>query len=98
VNSRGVTLVELLVVLTILGISAGVVALSLPGSIRSGTDLTGELLAAHLRAARTGEEQRVPAGAATWQAPVLLLPDGRIISDSLDPFGGAPLSAVRHAQ
>jgi prepilin-type N-terminal cleavage/methylation domain-containing protein len=93
-----VTLVELLVVLTILGISAGVVALSLPRSIRPGQSWAGELLRAHLRAAHSGEQQRVTARAGAWQAPAIFLPDGRIISDSLDPFGGFPLDGRRNEQ
>jgi prepilin-type N-terminal cleavage/methylation domain-containing protein len=93
-----VTLVELLVVLTILGISAGVVALSLPRSIRPGQSWDGELFRAHLRAAQSGERQRVTGRPGPWQAPAVILPDGRIISDSLDPFGGFPFGARRNEQ
>jgi len=83
----GMTLVELLVVLSLLGLIFGIAGLA-TGNLRlTRTDL------------RAGEARRAREQAITWGRPVratldsasvLFLPDGRAIGSGVDPLTGAP--------
>ncbi len=91
--SRGFTLVEVIVVLTVLSIALSTAALSFPAA-RSGTAAdsgAAVLEAARVRALQSG--QAVQAGSAT--DPVLFLPDGRVIGPGFDPLSGAPADSAR---
>ncbi len=93
--SRGVTLVELLIVLVVLGV---VVAMSTMtrGLVREGrraeTGQDERLRAGRAKAIRTGLPVQV---AADSGQVVLLLPDGRAIGSDLDPLTGEPRNASR---
>ena len=78
---RGVTLVELLVVLTILGLILGICGLAF-GSLqapRESQELT-DLRRAHVEA--------IQAGAPRTTHHVRFLPDGRAIGSGVDPLTG----------
>ena len=81
VRSRGVTLVELLVVLALLGLVLGVSGLAM-ASLREPreSDRMGELRRARAEAIRSGEAVRIDS--------VLFLPDGRAIGPNVDPLTG----------
>ena len=100
---RGVTLVELLVVLTIVGLISGVSGLALAG-LRSprATLWAGSLREARARAIERGVAIRVTVDTASQatergHAPltVLFLPDGRVVGAGVDPFTGALVRATR---
>jgi prepilin-type N-terminal cleavage/methylation domain-containing protein len=99
VGRAGVTLVELLIVIVILGLLFGVSVLafvSARGERRSPWALA--LWQARAAAIRTGRPVRVnprpPAiGNPASGPPVLFLPDGRAIGLGADPLTGAPLDA-----
>lgn len=81
-RSPGVTLVELLVVLALLGLVLGVSGLAL-ASLREpseGVDINA------MRQART---QAVETGAPRTAHGVLFLPDGRAVGAQVDPLTGA---------
>jgi len=83
---RGVTLVELLVVLTVLGLILGVTGLAI-GSLSAPreSELILDLRKTRAEAIQSGE-RRTSHG-------VLFLPDGRAIGRNVDPLTGTP-----HAQ
>ncbi len=83
VPRRGVTLVELLVVLALLGLVLGVSGLAL-ASLREPreSDELAELRRARAEAIQTGAPRSVHG--------VLFLPDGRAIGPHVDPLTGAP--------
>ncbi|HEV8400372.1 MAG TPA: prepilin-type N-terminal cleavage/methylation domain-containing protein [Gemmatimonadales bacterium] len=83
VHDRGVTLVELLVVLALLGLVFGVSGLAL-ASLAEPRDsaAVSELRHARAEAIRSGE--------AVGADSVLFLPDGRAIGPGVDPLTGAP--------
>ena len=91
--SRGFTLVEVIVVLTVLSIALSTAALSFPAAGRgTAADSAAAVLeAARVRALHSG--QAVKAGNAT--DPVLFLPDGRAIGAGFDPLSGAPVDSAR---
>ncbi len=82
-RSRGVTLVELLVVLALLGLILGVSGLAL-ASLREPSESAEirDLARARTLAIRNGEPVK--------QDSVLFLPDGRAIGPNVDPLTGAP--------
>jgi prepilin-type N-terminal cleavage/methylation domain-containing protein len=84
-EALGVTLVELLVVLTVLGLILGVSGLAL-GTLKASheSQVATELRQAHSEAIRTGAPR------ATHH--VRFLPDGRAIGLGVDPLTGAPLA------
>jgi hypothetical protein len=93
-----VTLVELLVVLTVLGLILGISGLAL-ASLRAPREaaLVHALRDARAKAIRTGKPVRIvldslPAYPPT-RLPALFLPDGRAIGPGLDPLTGAPSNA-----
>src|SRR5262249_11186000 len=80
---RGVTLLELLVVLAILGVLLGVTGLAL-GSLKAPRESqeTADLRLARTTAIRSGIPQRARG--------ILFLPDGRALGPAVDPLTGSP--------
>jgi prepilin-type N-terminal cleavage/methylation domain-containing protein len=91
----GVTLVELLVVLTVLGLILGISGLAL-ASLRAPREaaLVRVLREARTEAIRSGKPVRVVFDTLSAQPPnrltAVFLPDGRAIGPGLDPLIGAP--------
>ncbi len=97
---RGVTLVELLVVIVILGVVFSTTGLALT-SLRAprASAWVRELHRAREEAIRTGRQVRAkqplpPATALGRPRPPLFLPDGRALGPGVDPLTGAPLDAA----
>ena len=90
---RGVTLVELLVVLVLLGVMAGVSAVAV-GSLRppAGWRQAQELARTRAEAIRTGRALTVTTESS---ATVRFLPDGRAIGQGVDLLTGEVLDARR---
>jgi prepilin-type N-terminal cleavage/methylation domain-containing protein len=87
--TRGITLVELLVVLVLVGMLVGMSALAM-GRIR-GPGLDPDESAARIGAARA---EAIRAGRpivlqGDSSGPALFLPDGRVLARDLDPLTGA---------
>jgi prepilin-type N-terminal cleavage/methylation domain-containing protein len=80
---RGVTLLELLVVLTVLGIILGVTGLAI-GSLTTPRE---SALVIDLRKARA---EAIQSGERRTAHGVLFLPDGRAIGANVDPLTGIP--------
>jgi len=80
---RGVTLLELLVVLTILGVMLGVTGLAI-GSLQMPREAQGVM---DLRGARGAA---IRSGMPQLAHDVLFLPDGRAIGPAVDPLTGLP--------
>jgi len=93
---RGVTLVELMVVLVLLGLMAGVVGLAWRRpSPHDDTDVTA---AARQRAIATGATVRVETTTAGRRVTVAALPDGSVIAPAelrIDPLSGKPIHDPR---
>jgi prepilin-type N-terminal cleavage/methylation domain-containing protein len=83
VRSPGVTLVELLVVLALLGLVLGVSGLAL-ASLRQPRESD------ELRDLRRARAEAIQTGVARSAGGVLFLPDGRAIGPNVDPLTGAP--------
>jgi len=90
VPNRGVTLVELLVVLALLGLVLGISGLAL-ASLREPreSDALREFARARALAIRTGVPTRIDTTISHLPSP-LFLPDGRAIGPNVDPLTGAP--------
>ena len=82
-RSRGVTLVELLVVLALLGLVLGMSGLAL-ASLREPRE------SAHLREMRRARAEAIRSGEAVRADSVLFLPDGRAVGPNVDLLTGAP--------
>jgi len=82
-RSRGVTLVELLVVLALLGLVLGVSGLAV-GSLRAPRE------SAELSDLRRARAEAIRSGAPVRSGSVLFLPDGRAIGPNVDLLTGAP--------
>ncbi len=82
VPSRGVTLVELLVVLALLGLVLGVSGLALASLQEPG-------VSDELRELRRARAAAIDSGTARAAHGVLFLPDGRAIGPNVDPLTGA---------
>jgi len=82
-RSRGVTLVELLVVLALLGLVLGVSGLAL-------ASLREPLKAEELRDLQRARADAVQSGEPRTAHGVLFLPDGRAIGSNVDLLTGAP--------
>ncbi len=80
---RGVTLLELLVVLTVLGVVLGVTGLAI-GSLQAPREFE------EIRALRRARAEAIRSGAQRTANGVLFLPDGRAIGPNVDPFTGSP--------
>ena len=95
---RGVTLVELLVVLMLMAIVAGVVGLAMrsAGSFTDGEGIdTEQVAAARARASavRLGRPVTIVIARDSQPLPVRALPDGRVVADGrlgVDPLSGDP--------
>ena len=88
-ETRGVTLVELLVVLVLLGLIFTVSGLALASLGAPKGSARGRVLdSVRAQAIRTG----VPVAVADSGAPVVFLPDGRALGPGLDPLTGAPIA------
>lgn len=81
VRSRGVTLVELLVVLAVLGLVLGVSGLGL-ASLREPVESTA------LNEQRRARAEAIRFGAPVRADSVLFLPDGRAIGPNVNPLTG----------
>lgn len=102
--ARGVTLVELLVVIVLLGMMAGVVGLAWhPGGWETTPSASGEADTGHIIAAarRRALESGVPTTAVVTEGDrrikVLALPDGRVVDAErfgIDPLSGLPAARV----
>lgn len=80
------SLVEMLVVLVVMGIVAGVSAVAV-GSLAAPPGVVADPLAdARARAIRSGAAVRARGDSSS--APVLFLPDGRVIGAGFDPLTG----------
>ena len=90
---RGTTLVELMVVLLVLGVMAGVSAFAVAGLRLPHEALHRQVLEqARAAAILSGKATSVPAG----ESPaVRFLPDGRALGPGVDPFTGEVLDATR---
>jgi prepilin-type N-terminal cleavage/methylation domain-containing protein len=84
-SPRGVTLLELLVVLTLLGVVLGVAGLAI-GSLQAPRE-SEETIA--LRRARA---EAIHSGSLRTAHGVRFLPDGRAIGPAIDALTGAPLA------
>jgi prepilin-type N-terminal cleavage/methylation domain-containing protein len=82
-RAQGITLVELLVVLTVLGLILGVSGLAL-GTLQTPRD-SEQVIA--LRRARA---EAIHSGAPRTAHGVRFLPDGRAIGDDVDALTGTP--------
>ena len=90
---RGATLVELLVVLLVLGVMAGVSSAAVTSLRRSPESEWRRMLdQARAAAIRSGNAVTVSTGQGRV---VRFLPDGRAIGEGLDPFTGQVLDAPR---
>ncbi len=91
--SRGLTLVEVLVVLVLLGLVTGMSALGLAGlrgPRERESDRARAVERARAEAIRTGRPVRLPTDS---HGVVLLLPDGRALGPGIDPFTGQATDA-----
>jgi len=100
-RNGGVTLVELLVVIVILGLLLGVSGLAFT-SLRAPreSEWIRQLRRAREQAIRTGKPiratQPLPPSTALYRPlPLLFLPDGRALGPGADPLTGAPRDASR---
>jgi prepilin-type N-terminal cleavage/methylation domain-containing protein len=82
-RKRGVTLVELLVVLAVLGLVLGISGVAL-ASLREPSE------ASELRGLERARAEAIRTGAPVLTAHVLFLPDGRAVGAGVDPLTGAP--------
>ena len=94
-HNAGLTLVEMIVALAIIGLIAGVSGLAL-GGLRPPREsgVIRELRRARAEAIRTGRRVRAESGDSTLTT-VLFLPDGRAIGPGVDPLTGVPRDTAR---
>ena len=99
-HSKGVTLVELLVVLAILGAMAGLVGLAWqPG--RWASPDRGAVAAARRRAVESGKLVRTSATVGGRVVQVIAFPDGRVLGAEqlgVNPLTGAERDAMQSAR
>lgn len=93
-TNRGMTLLELMTVLTIIGILTGLATLGFTRLGKTSPEqVPSSLLRAHLTTMRSRSAVRAWIRFGEDSGSVLILPDGRVLADSLDPFGGATANA-----
>jgi prepilin-type N-terminal cleavage/methylation domain-containing protein len=92
VRNGGVTLVELIVVLAIIGLVVGVSGLAL-ASLQAPRESVWvrELRRARAEAIRTGRPVEIRDDRSPLTAHALFLPDGRVLGAGLDPLTGTPV-------
>jgi type II secretory pathway pseudopilin PulG len=95
-----VTLIELIVVLVLLSIVAGVVVLAIRAtpSARPGDAALARVLAVRDSAIRTGRTRTITVAIAGAQRSATAYPDGRVVADSafhIDLLSGRPNDATR---
>ncbi len=98
-HARGVTLVELLVVLAILGTMAGLVGLAWQPGVWSSLD-RGEVARARRRALESGRVIKVSLSSGGSVAQVIAFPDGRVLGAEqlgVDPLTGESRDAIHPA-
>ena len=95
-RQTGVTLVELLIVIAILGLILGVTGLAFM-SLRQPreSEWIRQARAARARAIREGTPSPFSTARPPVRPSVLFLPDGRAIGPGADPLTGAPLDAPK---
>ena len=95
--SRAVTLVELLVVLVLMGLVAGVVGLTIRAAkpLQVTDPITSAIAVARDSASRSGRSVTILLRLSDAQREVTASPDGRVAADSL--LGIDPLTGVRNA-
>jgi prepilin-type N-terminal cleavage/methylation domain-containing protein len=95
--TRGVTLVELMVVLVVLAVMAGVVGLAWrPGLWQPGTSSGDEIAALRRRAAQSGHPVSGVVGDSAQRVTIVAYPDGRIVGAArfgVNPLTGGTLDA-----
>ncbi len=91
VLSSGFTLLEVIVVIAILGVTLSVTALAL-GSLQAPRESAWirELRRARAEAIRTGRSVELRDTRSPLTASALFLPDGRALGAAIDPLTGAP--------
>ena len=90
----GVTLIEMVVVITLMAVLAGIGGLAFAGLRRPVEDPWSRSLSAARQAAiDSGIFVRLAADSA--HAPVVFLPDGRAVGPGVDPLTGEVLRATR---
>jgi len=80
---RGMTLLELLVVLTLLGVVLGVTGLAI-GSLQAPRE------SEQIRALKRARAEAIHSGAPRTTHDVRFLPDGRAMGPNVDPLTGVP--------
>ncbi len=92
----GITLVELLVVLVIIGVLATTTGLAFSNArLDSKPSKQASLNALRARAILDECPVQLRHGDPTLQTAVLVLPDGRVIGDGIDPLTGQVIDATR---
>jgi prepilin-type N-terminal cleavage/methylation domain-containing protein len=88
----GFTLLEVIVVIAIIGLTVGMTGLAFVG-LRTPreSEVAGDLRRARAEAIRSGRPVMGGSNRALSTAHVLFLPDGRAIGAGADPITGAPL-------
>lgn len=90
----GLTLLELLVVITILGVAAGTTAVAMRRETRTpsgDSDIAADLRSARAHAVASGRRVTVVHRTAGGEMSVTALPDGRVLSENasaVDPLSG----------
>jgi prepilin-type N-terminal cleavage/methylation domain-containing protein len=93
-HRRGVTLLELLIVITLLGIVASVAVLAMPGKLTPPDDTAHRIVNARTAALRTGRPVTVILQFDTLYGVATAMPDGSVLADSaahVDRLSGQPL-------
>ena len=91
---RGVTLLELIVVVVGLGVMASVASLAMPGKVVPPDDTPHRVAAARVKALRTGRPVTVVLQLDSTFAIATAMPDGTVLADPaarIDRLTGQPL-------
>jgi prepilin-type N-terminal cleavage/methylation domain-containing protein len=94
---RGVTLLELLIVVVVLGLVTSVAALVMPAKVVPPDDTPHRIANARTRALRTGQPVSVVLQLDTVFSLATAMPDGTVLADSaarIDRLTGKPLPPV----
>ena len=94
---RGVTLLELIIVVVGLGMISSVAMLAMPGKVVPPDDTPHRIAIARTKAVRTGKPVSVVLALDTVYSVATAMPDGTVLADSaarIDRLTGLPLPAV----